>query len=167
MNKYFLLLVLVFSFTFSFCFGQTTTVDTGNIAILKYYQTKFPFLKNCNQTNISSADYILAEDILRKFINEFNEVQTMQFNSFTEEQQNGHTLLLLDLNRFKRQYVPIINQYGEKEIWINCFCNSVDRDWRKEVIKSSGERMCNFKIMVNLTLNKYYDFKLLPFKNEI
>lgn len=171
MTRYSFLFLIILSLNFSFSFGQSSTVDTNlytdTIAILDYNESEFPFLKNCTQANVSGDEIFVAEILLQKFISEYNKEQTRQYNSFTPEQQNGHILLLLDIKSFRRQYVPIINQSGEKEIWVNCFCNSLDKDWKKEVIKPSGERMCNFKIMLNLTLNKYYNFRLLPLKNGI
>jgi len=171
MTRNLFLLLFIFLQNLSYCFGQSTAVDTnynsGKIAILNYNETEFPFLKNCRQASLASNEFTLADEILQIFISDYNIEQTRQFNSFTPEQQKGHILLLLDLNAFRRQYVPVINQAGEKEIWVNCFCNSLDKDWKKEIIKSSGERMCNFKIMLNLTLNKYHNFRLLPLQNGI
>jgi hypothetical protein len=171
MTRHLFLLPIIFLLNLSFSFGQSSPVDTNintdTIAILNYNEGEFPFLKNCTQVNVSSDEVFVAETLLQKFISEYNKEQTRQYNSFTPEQQKGHILFLLDLKSFRRQYVPVINQSGEKEIWVNCFCNSLDKDWKKEVIKSSGERMCNFKIMLNLTLNKYHDFRLLPLKNGI
>ena len=169
MERNLLTLFIAFSLSLSFSFGQSTAADPNynpqTIAILNYNDSEFPFLKNCSHVNLTTADMLLADTLLVKFIDEYNKEQTRQFNSFTREQQKGHILLLLDLNKFRRQYVPIINQSGDKEIWVNCFCTNMGKDWKKELIKSSGERMCNFKMMLNLTLRKYYNFRLLPLKN--
>ena len=171
MTRYLFLFFIVFSLNLSYSFGQNTAVDinldTQTIAILNYNESEFPFLKNCSQANLTNDEIVVADTLLQKFIGEYNKEQTRQYNSFTPEQQKGHILLLLDLNKFRRQYVPVINQSGDKEIWVNCFCNNMGKDWKREVIKSSGERMCNFKIMLNLTQSKSYNFRLLPLKNSI
>jgi len=61
------------------------------------------------------------------------------------------------LNEYKRQLVAVINGKGEKEVWVNCFCN---RDWgryREEVLVADDGGACYFNIKINLTTKTSYD----------
>ena len=52
----------------------------------------------------------------------------------------------------------MVNNKGEKVIWINCFCNDCNKNWKKEIIivKDGGD--CYFNLKINLMTKKYYDF---------
>jgi hypothetical protein len=129
MYRYFILFLVAILQDLSPSFGQSTAAaKTETIALFTYNETEFPFLKNCNQATLSNEELLVADTLLQKFIAAYNKEQARQYNLFTPEQQNGHVLLLLDLNNFRRQYVPITNQSGEKEVWVNCFCNSIGKD---------------------------------------
>jgi len=145
-------------------FGQ---VDTSTIAILPCYQVDLEIFSNCNSAELTNQDLQTIDTLLKEFVVQYNVEQTRQFNLFTPEAKAKHVLLLLDLKKLRRQYVGTINPAGEKVVWLNCFCNSLGKNWRKEIIKSSGERMCNFKISINLTNKKHFDFRLLPLKGSI
>jgi hypothetical protein len=63
----------------------------------------------------------------------------------------------INLEDYKRQYVAIINENGEKEVWVNCFHNEYkNSDWKKEIIQyyDGGNKFFNVKI--NLTKSEYY-----------
>jgi hypothetical protein len=58
---------------------------------------------------------------------------------------------------YKRQYVSIINSIGEKEVWINCFCDSFYKDWKKQILHVDDGGNCFFNLKVNLSTKKCYD----------
>jgi hypothetical protein len=68
---------------------------------------------------------------------------------------------VIDLKRYKRQYIGVTNEKGEKEVWINCFCidpHNPKMNWKKEFVMVKGGGNCYFNLKVNLTTKKYYDF---------
>jgi hypothetical protein len=62
-----------------------------------------------------------------------------------------------DLNKYKRQYIAVINKNGEKEVWVNCFCQ-YDETWTRNVVVVLDGGNCYFNLKINLSKNKYYDF---------
>ena len=66
------------------------------------------------------------------------------------------------LNHYTRQYQGMINEKGEKILWINCFCsNDPDKDfphWRKHEVLVLDGGACFFNLKVNIITGKYYDF---------
>ena len=63
----------------------------------------------------------------------------------------------LDLNKYKRQYIAIINEAGEKEVWVNCFCQ-YDETWKRNIVEVHDGGKCYFNLKINLSSNRYYDF---------
>jgi len=64
---------------------------------------------------------------------------------------------VIDLKKYKRQYIAVINSKGEKEVWVNCFCDTWKKNWRKELIFVLDGGNCYFNLKINLTKGEYYD----------
>ena len=60
---------------------------------------------------------------------------------------------------YKRQYLAAINNTGEKEVWVNCFCGD-SNNWRKQIVSAADGGNCYFKFTVNLTTKNYYNFSI-------
>jgi hypothetical protein len=56
-----------------------------------------------------------------------------------------------------RQYVCVLDQKGDKLVWVNCFCSAHNNEWRKEVLVVSDGGNCYYSFIVNLTTGKYYN----------
>lgn len=67
---------------------------------------------------------------------------------------------VIDLKRgnYKRQYVAVTNDEGEKIVWINCFCQTDGENWKTSIIMVHDGGSCYFHLKVNLTKGVYYDF---------
>lgn len=64
----------------------------------------------------------------------------------------------IDFSKYKRQYVTVINSENEKEVWVNCFCQSPSVDWTKEVVLAKDGGNCYFNVIVNLAKTTCRDF---------
>jgi hypothetical protein len=58
---------------------------------------------------------------------------------------------------YRRQLVVAKNKFGEKEVWVNCFCGTGGDNWRNEIIVVFDGGSCYFNLKINLTTNKFYD----------
>ena len=70
-----------------------------------------------------------------------------------------HRNLRNPLSVYRRQYVAIINDKGEKMVWINFFCSSFGDDWRRHVVVVFDGGACFFRLIINLSLRKVVDLK--------
>lgn len=62
------------------------------------------------------------------------------------------------LANYKRQYVAIKNEKGEKEVWVNCFCGHNAWDgWKKQLLLVNDGGNCYFNLKINLTQRRCYD----------
>lgn len=58
------------------------------------------------------------------------------------------------LKVYMRQYICVIDQHGDKWVWVNCFCNPYE-GWRTnvQVVLDGGD--CYYSLIINLTTGKY------------
>ncbi|MFD2908016.1 hypothetical protein ACFSX9_04635 [Flavobacterium ardleyense] len=132
---------------------EKVQIDTSKIAVLKYDSRFFVSNNQSKPTNLAADDFIKVEKMLHNFISDYNAEQ----NSNSSESKRITEDLLINLNRYKRQYFALLNAKGEKEIWINCFCKDNNPNWKTEkvIVKDGGN--CYFNLKVNLTTEEYYE----------
>jgi hypothetical protein len=118
--------------------------NDSNSAVIEYDTaafTLFPSIcKNAKSTDLT--------------IEEINKIDKL-INECTAKYSDS----LYALVAYKRQYVPVTNDYGQKIIWINFFCDYYSY-WKKQPIIASGGGKCYFQVKVNLTTKYYYDFSI-------
>ncbi len=61
------------------------------------------------------------------------------------------------LEQFYSQYTPVGNAKGQKEVFVNAFCEAPSQDWRHEQILVQDGGNCYFQIKINLTTGAGYD----------
>ncbi len=172
MNKTFILLTYVFAICCTSCGQNKTetknkeqqpivyTIDTSVVAILPFDTTEYWVFKESKPTDLTNDDLQKIETILNKFISEYNPDQLRLFKAINDKHP-GYKLdkknFIIDLTRYKRQYVAILNSKGEKEVWVNCFCDTWNSDWKKDLLFVNDGGNCYFNLKINLTKGRYYE----------
>jgi hypothetical protein len=129
---------------------QILVIDTSKIAIISFGQIgNWPFDNSYKPASLSYDEVFEIDSIMRSCILDYN-------NNLSESLRAYHGI---DFKKYdyKRQYVSIINSNGEKEVWINCFCDSFDMDWKKQILHVNDGGNCFFNLKVNLSTKKCYD----------
>ncbi len=153
------------------CKSSKSELETAN-----NYPKEFPFtestytvlnrpsgwqriFKNAEPTELSQNELYAIEEILKKAIKNSNEQQMEYLRKHNEEYpkskrtESGYEL---SLNKHLRQYLPVINENGEKEIWINFFCHNWNSDsWKTNIVKVFDGGNCYFNLKVNLSTGLY------------
>jgi len=172
LRKLFTPILMVFSFT---SFGQTKTtkanrhsitnavmaIDTSVIAVLPYSKEYYWMFKNCKQARLSDNDIEKSERLLAKCIDDYNKIRENRFIKDSIEHPEyklDKKDCLIDLTTYKRQYVAVINSKGQKEVFINCFCQTDGLEWRNVILINDGPVNCFFRLKINLTTGKHYDW---------
>ncbi len=152
-------------------FGQTKSLngnqqplgvgnDSSIIAILPFDTTRHLIFKDNKAADLSPEDLQKIEKILAKCIKDYNPEQEKQFKKNCDKHPEYKLYkkdFIIDIKRYKRQYMATINSKGEKEIWINCFCNTHNLNWRKQIISVRDGGNCYFNLKINLTTGRYYE----------
>lgn len=139
---------------------DTLIVDTSLIALLPS-NGLYPF-EDTTTATLDEEELKLVESFLIQSVNTYNSKQEKLFQKLTREEPKGNFSkqhFLIDLKTYKRQYVASINPQGEKIVWLNCFCHG-EFDWRTDIIQVKDGGKCFFRLKVNLSQKKYYDFSV-------
>ena len=72
---------------------------------------------------------------------------------------NGREFFI-NLATYQKQYVPVINEAHQKEVWVNAFCYVKGAEkWKKELMRDEEESgKCFFNVKINLTQKTYNSF---------
>lgn len=172
MAKQLIILVLVLTVNLSSC-GQNRTeskaknfdstlfqVDSSVFAVQPFDTAQYWEFKDCKPAKLTKADLIEIEKLLRTCIDDYNPEQERQYNETKTKDPNLKINVkdfIIDLKKYKRQYYAVTNSKGEKEVWVNCFCDTWKKNWRKELIFVLDGGNCFFNLKINLTKGEYYD----------
>lgn len=141
--------------------SQPVLLDTSQYTILVYDSTElWPFKthvwvgQKVKQTTLATNEIAGVESLLKSCIDSQNFVKERVFDSLNKanpEYQLKRHAFVIDLDRYKRQFVPVITESGDKEVWVNGFC-SIDKDyWRKEIVEVKDGGSCYFNLVINLS----------------
>jgi hypothetical protein len=135
-------------------------VDTSVVAILPFEKTQYWVFKNNKPSDLTNDDLLKIETILNKCIKDYNPEQERQFKKINDKHSDyklDRENFIINLTHYKRQYVATLNSKGEKEVWVNCFCDAWNTDWKKELIIVNDGGNCYFNLKINLKTERYYD----------
>jgi hypothetical protein len=119
--------------------------DTSeNYVVLPFNpQNESWMFRNAKAATLEESEITEIENLLKKAVDEHNATQ--------KEPQK------IELPKYKRQYVAVINNQGEKEVWANCFAGDFE-NWREDIVMVDDGGKYFFKVKINLTKNMFYDF---------
>lgn len=158
-----LLRILIASVFFLAC-GQTKKIDsqlpaetsglsdTSFIAVLPFNSIGSTVVNGVKAADLSGYEFVVIDSLLKQCVDKYNKEQAIRYRNSSPEKA-----FLIDLSTHKRQYVAMINEKGEKLVWVNCFCSAGDRNWKKELISVLDGGVCYFNLKINLAINSYYE----------
>lgn len=166
----------ILTFTLAICLsscGQTNTeskkqekptntiqIDTSVIAVLPLDTNLHWVFEMGKPTEVTPQDLLKIETILKKCVDDYNPDQERQFKEINEkhpEYKLDKKNFIIDLSRYKRQYIAVLNSKGEKEVWVNCFCGAGNQNWKKNLIFVEDGGNCYFNLKINLTTRQYFE----------
>ncbi|MES2617713.1 MAG: hypothetical protein V4613_07540 [Bacteroidota bacterium] len=136
--------------------------DTTNYAVIPddsnnhWYWTHEKF----KPATFIGSDTQNLEGVLNQFVTDYNRYGESEYKRVCEKNPdskiNKH-YFVIDLKLYKRQYVLAFNDKGEKEVWVNCFCDWHGSNWRKYIITVADGGICYFSLRINLSTKEYYN----------
>lgn len=131
---------------------QNLHYDTSLIAIIPLDSTfSKPFDKRYKEATLTERDLDKIERMLKITIDRYNAALKSADREWYE--------INLQKYKYRRQYVCAINRDGEKEVFVNCFCTSMDY-WRKHLVVVSDGGKCFFSLKINLSTSESYEFTM-------
>jgi hypothetical protein len=122
----------------------------------KYYDLTFQDVKPATLTQDEiNTIFNISEKSIGEYMSQPEHIQKYKEQGVKEE------VYTIPFSDYRFQLVPVINEQGEKVVWVNAICNySVEdmaksgTDWRADVISTSGGGPCYFNLYINLTTMK-------------
>jgi hypothetical protein len=137
------------------------TIDTSKYAILKFDTTDTWLFENAKPSSLTHTEIEEIESILKQYIDAYNPDQQLQFDTISKAHTEYNLKVdnfVINLSRYKKQYFPVINSAGQKEVWVNCFCNDFDKNWRRDMVIVQDGGNCYFSLIINLVTKKISRF---------
>jgi hypothetical protein len=107
---------------------------------------KHPLFKDSKPSSLSVKEVLEIEDIIGDKVSEI----ILNHNKGNKEPDT-----------YVRQYVAVINSLGEKEVWVNIFCNAFsDSLWKEGILDIADAGDCAFQLKVNMKKKIIYDFMI-------
>lgn len=138
-------------------------VDTSKIAIIPYSDNWHWMFKNAKSAALSDEECMEVEKILIKSIDTYNASLIKRLKERKKYNPNYKSDLQtkpIKPANYKRQYVTVTNGYGQKEVWVNCFCQVYNHNWKSELFLVNDGGNCYFNVKINLSTGGYYEFSV-------
>lgn len=145
--------------------SKVIVIDHSLIAVFNISDA-WMFTK-CKPATLTTRDYLDIERLVTQCLDEYNSEQRKKIKEYRlkypadDIDESQH---IIDWKLYKKQYCPAINEKGEKEIWINCFCDFGYHDgWKESIVTVSDGGKCYFNLKVNLSQKTYYHLSVNGF----
>jgi hypothetical protein len=134
--------------------------DENPRTVLRYDTTKTAFIDWDAASNypFDSVEYKPAT-ITQEDIEQIEKHITESVTKYNNSLSAGHDDYKIDLKDpgYKKQVVAVTNSKGEKEVWVNYFCDEWHKAWRTHIVMVHDGGPCYFNFKINLTTKKVYD----------
>ena len=123
--------------------------DTSKTAIIPFDKKgNYPFDNSYKPTTLTRNDINDVDSLLIACVTDYN-------NSLDKDHKEWS--INLKSNSYRRQLIVVTNKKGEKEIWVNCFCDTWGSDkWKTEILLVDDGGNCYFNFKINLATKKFY-----------
>jgi hypothetical protein len=135
---------------------STNLMAQSDYVILSSESATRELPKNAVISSLNETEIVKITQIIEDCVIEYNSGIT---KSFKERGEGKYAKMykIKKLKNYKTQYVPYINDQGEKEVWINGFCNEFNADWKSEIVTVMDGGNCYFQIRINLEEGACYE----------
>lgn len=114
---------------------ESNSAVSNKFMIFYFDPTKHNWIfKDGKSSGLANTELLEINSLLSESVSSYNTNQKSKIN----------------LNEYKFQYLPIINSFDEKEIWVNAFCGE-SKNWKEELVLVKDGGKCYWQTIINLT----------------
>jgi hypothetical protein len=128
---------------------RTIAIDSSRYTVLKLDRIPdYIFDKSYKTVELSADDISKIEILIGNRVRKYN--------------KTAKKLLIKDPSKYYKQFIAVTNANGEKEVWVNCFCEVFPQNfqWKKHIFFVFDGGGCFFQLKINLTKNTLYDLTI-------
>ena len=145
-------------------------IDTAKYAVLKFDpdEDRYIFGKDNKPADLSADEIAKIESVIARQVAVYNKKENATYDSLNktiDRKKYGNAKVYYsnaidDPKKYYKQFITVINPKGQKEVWVNCFCDKQfgDNDWKKSLVMVDDGGSCFFQLHFNLTTNKVIFF---------
>lgn len=126
--------------------------DTSKTAIIPFDQKgNYPFDNSYKPTILTQIDINIVDSLISICVSDYN-------NALDKD----HKEWSIDLKKYNylKQLIIVTNNKGEKEVWVNYFCDTWNMNWKKEILLVHDGGNCYFNFKINLATKTFYDLSV-------
>lgn len=107
---------------------------------------------------LTVSDCLVIDSILKQCVEDYNKefVKRSIQNSYLIYRIKSY--LIEGFEEYYRQYSPIIDENGDKVVWVYCSCEDIYIEDSFVVVEDGGK--CFFNVKINLTKMTYYELSV-------
>ena len=93
---------------------------------------------------------------------DLNQKELVQVNQILKRCFSENRSKLNKINEYVKQCTSVINDKGEKEIWLSCYCKSPYKsiEYKYSLFMMDDGGNCNINLKINLTKHNYTDLNI-------
>ena len=146
--------ISIFLISLTICKAQSDYVVMQDQKIIDELISTYQILpESTTTTSLSTAELGVVKALLTKCIKDYNDQMKDGFKKRGEKKRHARMYQIMNLSNYKVQIVPYINEKGEKEVWINGFCDNFSANWRTEIVQVFDGGNCYFRVRLNISNN--------------
>jgi len=141
--------------------------EVRNYAILDFESIDKIFMQYPNEeftkTDLSSEEVRLVQEILVKEMDDFNqrEIDRLRRIGADTIESIKYDLYIGPIDEYWCQYVPMSNSTGDKNVFVNCFCDEPhDDSWKYTIVDYMDGGRCSFRMRILLNKKKGVHMKV-------
>ncbi len=134
--------------------------DTSKTAIIPFDQKgNYPFDNSYKPITLTQEDMKCIDSLVVVCVTNYNDLVDKEQKP-SDKEQKQRSIELKKYN-YRKQLVAVTNKNGDKEVWINSFCQIWDGDkWKTQVMSVIDGGSCYFNFKINLITKKYYNLEV-------
>lgn len=131
-----------------------------------YFFKQSRHITNTKCISLTKNDIYLMDKLLKIFVDSNNQNLNSTIKRDYLFGATDKEMYEINLNKYRRQYIPYIDSSGHKKVWANYFCehyydktwpkyiNDFFADWKNRIVFADGGSVCYFRIVFDLTDKK-------------
>lgn len=128
-------------------------LDTSKTTIIPFDQKgDYPFDKSFKPSTLSQNEINIIDSLLIASVSNYNNSLDKNHKEFS---------INFKKYNYRKQLIAVTNKRGQKEIWVNCFCDTWHSNrWKSEIMIVDDGGRCYFNFKINLATKKFYEFRV-------
>ncbi|MEM8895811.1 MAG: hypothetical protein AAGC88_14615 [Bacteroidota bacterium] len=93
--------------------------------------------------------------LMKGYVSSYNQ----KLNAEIRYKSEFDLMKIMGMNRYRLQFVPFEDDFGDTIVWINGFCDNYDY-WKNDIVQVLDGGNCFFQLLINLSKRDLLDIRV-------